>query len=222
MDRIIVIFAVIALIFLGPGCAAYKSQMPIDGSPLATTTSLSEPGKAVQSLRPPDSFDEKSPDYIIGPEDVLEISVWKNNDLSKTVTVRTDGQISLPLIGDVRASGLTPSALKGAIAKKLKEYKEDPTVAVIVQESNSYNIFVMGQVVRPGKYTLKSSTTLLQALSLAGGFTPYASTNKILLMRRDPHTMAVNEIQLKYKTILYGEDPQRDILLQPGDTIVVP
>jgi len=218
-----VIFISIALVFLVFGCAVNKGQALITVSPTVRKISSTVDGKSIPNQMTPSKSDDKvDNNYIIGPEDVIEVSVWKNNDLSKVVKVRPDGQISLPLIGDVRASGLTPTALRDAIANKLKEYKETPVVSVIVQEINSYNIFVMGEVIHPGKYSLKSNTTLLQALSLAGGFTPYASRNKILLMRRDPRTLAITEIRVKYDEILSGDDPRRDILLKPDDTIVVP
>ena len=196
--------AVVVLVFIISGCAGNKSR-PVVKNPAG-----------------PGVIDKLDDSYVIGPEDVIEVSVWKNTDLSKVVKVRPDGQISLPLIGDVKASGLTPTALKDAIAAKLKEYKETPMVSVIVQEINSYNVFVIGEVVHPGKYSLKSNTTFLQALSLAGGFTAYASRNDIRLMRQDPRTLAVTEIRVKYDSVVSGKNPQRDILLKPGDTIVVP
>jgi len=219
-----VIFTIVALVSLVSGCATNKSdQAPVKVLPTANKISSSVDGKAVQNPAGPNSAGNNINDgYIIGPEDVIEVSVWKNNDLSKIVIVRPDGQISLPLIGDVRASGLTPVALKDAIANKLKEFKEDPNVSVILKEINSYNIYVIGEVVHPGRYSLKSNTTILQALSMAGGFTPYASRNKIRLMRQDPRTQAVTEIGVKYDGIISGDNPQRDILLKPGDTIVVP
>jgi len=204
------------------GCATTQDHALIKVSPTAVRVSSTVDGKTIQSKLGTNASPKIDNNYTIGPEDVIEVSVWKNADLSKTVIVRPDGQISLPLIGDVKASGLTPTELKDAIANKLKEYKEDPIVSVILKEINSYNIFVMGEVVRPGKYSLKSNTTVLQALSLAGGFTAFASRSKILLMRQDPRTLAVTEMRLRYNEIISGEDPQRDILLRPGDTIVVP
>jgi polysaccharide export outer membrane protein len=203
--------AIVVLIFIISGCAGSNSRPPGRVSPAGSAASAG-----------PGSIDKMDDSYVIGPEDVIEVSVWKNTDLSKVVKVRPDGQISLPLIGDVKASGLTPTQLKDAIATKLKEYKETPMVSVIVQEINSYNVFVIGEVAHPGKYTLKSNTTFLQALSLAGGFTPYASKNNIRLLRQDPKTMAVTEIRVKYDSVISGKNPQRDILLKPGDTIVVP
>lgn len=216
------IFISIAFVFLVFGCAVDRGQALIAVSPTVKKISSPEQLKPVRKQTGLSSEGKIDNNYTIGPEDVIEVSVWKSDDLSKTVIVRPDGRISLPLIGDIKASGLTPTALKDAIEDKLKEYKKDPIVSVILKEINSYNIFVMGEVVHPGKFNLKSNTTLLQALSLAGGFTPFASRNKIRLMRQDPRTLAVTEIRVKYDAIISGEDPQRDILLKPGDTIVVP
>jgi polysaccharide export outer membrane protein len=227
------ILPIVVLLFAVSGCAIWNESQTVTkvsprsspaASPVSSPVSSNIDGKPVTGQTGPVPIDKDRMDdsYVIGPEDVLEVSVWKNNDLSKTVKVRPDGQISLPLIGDVKASGLTPTQLKDSIASKLKEYKETPMVSVIVQEINSYNIFVMGEVAHPGKYNLKSNTTFLQALSMAGGFTAYASKNKILLMRQDPKTMAVTEIRVKYDEVISGRNPQRDILLKPNDTIVVP
>src|SRR5687768_14437407 len=104
-------------------------------------------------------------EYYIGPEDVLEIIVWRNQDLSKVVTVRPDGRISLPLLGDIEATGLTPSELTANIVNRLKQFKETPTVSVILQQVNSYGIYVLGETQKPGRYYLKSKTTILQAIS---------------------------------------------------------
>src|SRR5213594_4341114 len=129
-----------------------------------------------------------TPDYIIGPEDVLEITVWKNQDLSKVVAVRPDGRISLPLIGEVTAVGKTPVQVTEDISTKLKEYKENPQVSIVLKEVNSYAIFVLGEVAKPGRYQLKSHTTVLQAISMARGFTIYASKNKMQVVRHSPRT----------------------------------
>src|SRR3982751_222520 len=120
-----------------------------------------------------------STDFFLGPEDVLEITVWRNQDLSRQTVVRPDGMVSMPLIGDVQASGLTANQLSARIADRLKEFKENPSVSVRVKEVNSYNIFVLGEVNHPGKFQLKSNTSVLQAIAVAGGFTIYASKNKM-------------------------------------------
>lgn len=160
-------------------------------------------------------------DYIIGAEDVLEISIWKNADLSKTVTVRPDGKISLPLIGDVQAAGLSPSTLRDKIVSRLKEYQETAVVSVIVQSSNSYKIYIMGEVRTPGQYVLKSKTSVLQAISLAGGFTQFASKNSIVLIRKKSDGVSEEKIDIRFKDLVYS-DEDRNLILKAGDTIFVP
>lgn len=162
------------------------------------------------------------PDYVIGAEDVLDISVWKNADLSRVVTVRPDGMVSLPLIGDIKASGLTPEQLKGAIEKKLREYSETAVVSVIVQAVNSYKVFVLGEVKTPGVQSYKASTTVLQALTLAGGFTEYASRNSLVLIRKGKDG-AEEKIKLRFKDIISPNDrTNKNLVLKPGDTLFVP
>ncbi len=160
-------------------------------------------------------------DYVIGPEDQLEILVWKNEVLSRTVSVRPDGKISFPLIGDLGAIGLTPLQLRNQIAFRLKEFMENPTVTVIVSEINSYVVYIMGEVIRAGKFQLKTNTTLLQALTLAGGFTPFAAKNKIVVFRREYGKTTETKIKIKYNDIVSG-DHKGNIILKPGDTIIVP
>ncbi len=158
--------------------------------------------------------------YVIGPEDVLEISVWQNQDLSRTVTVRPDGRISLPLINDVQAAGLTPEELKNQIAARLKPYMELPNVAVIVQQINSWRIYLQGEVRSPGVYPLRSQTRISQAIAMAGGFTEFAKKGKIRVVRK---TRGATEfIDVNYNHILSNKSVQDDIYLKPGDTIIVP
>jgi len=159
-------------------------------------------------------------EYLLGPEDVLEVLVWKNEELSRTVSIRPDGKISLPLIGDVQAGGLTASQLRDSVKERLREYKETPEVSILVREINSFSVFVLGEVAHPGKFQLRSETTLLQALTLSGGFTQYASFDKIVLLRR----VAGRETRrrIRYNDIVDGKDPDANIVLQRGDTIVVP
>lgn len=170
---------------------------------------------------------EKSPlivttDYILGPEDVLEITVWRNTDLSKVVTVRPDGKISLPLIGDVTAAGKTTVQLADDISVKLKEYKENPQVSILVKEVNSYAIYVLGEVSKPGKYPLKSKTTLLQAITVGGGFTPTAARNKIVVFRFAKDGSAQIKIKASYDDIVLRDGSNQNIEMKPGDQIVVP
>jgi len=172
-----------------------------------------------------DEMSQHPKDFVLGPEDVLEVMVWKNQDLSRQVVIRPDGMISMPLIGDVRANGVTAEQLAKRISEKLKEFKENPAVSVSVKEVNSYNVYVLGEVMKPGKYPLKSYTTLLQAISLAGGFTPYASKNLMQVVRNSgngesrPHEI---HIPVNYADILSGMGTPGNLLLRSGDTIVVP
>lgn len=160
-------------------------------------------------------------DYQIGAEDVVEVMVWKNQDLSRVVNVRPDGKISLPLIGDLQAAGQTPEQLKTSIAASLKQYYKEPAqVSVIVQQINSYAVYILGQVQTPGRYVVKSGTTFLQALSLAGGFSPYAGTNRIILRRQRQNGQGETAMRLRFQDVVVGK--QQNILLSRGDTIVVP
>jgi polysaccharide export outer membrane protein len=187
----------------------------------------SEPSRAGQEAPPAPQIDEKASlivtqDYFIGPEDVLEITVWKNADLSKQLTVRPDGRISLPLIGDITAVGRTAAQLSGDISAKLKEYKENPSVSIVVKEVNSYAIFVLGEVGKPGKYPLKSKTTLLQAITIASGFTPMAARNKMVVFRFAKDGGGRIKMKASYDDIVLRDGLSQDIELKPGDQIVVP
>ncbi len=161
--------------------------------------------------------------YLIGPEDVLEISVWKNADLSREVVVRPDGNITIPLIGDVMAAGRTPTQLRDAIVEKLKGYQENAVVSVIVIDVLSYNIFILGEVPAPGVYTLKKRTRLLQAIAMAGGFNQFASKNKILIIREKPGSPENQEkIKVRFSDIISKSKSGVNLILRPGDTIYVP
>lgn len=158
--------------------------------------------------------------YTIGPEDVLQIFVRKEPELSLSVTVRTDGKISLPLINDVQVLGLTPVELKEELTKSLSNYLENPTVSVIVEEVNSLKIFVDGEVNNPGMYDIKREVNVLQAITLAGGFTEWAKKSKIKIFRK--HGGVEKIIKINYNKIISGKHPELNIPLQPGDSIIVP
>lgn len=191
---------------------------------------LSEPPVGPSAGTGPDALAkavEKSPlivtrDYIIGPEDVLEITVWRNQDLSKVVAVRPDGRISLPLIGEVTAVGKTPVQVTEDISAKLKEYKENPQVSIVLKEVNSYAIFVLGEVAKPGKYPLKSKTTLLQGITIAGGFTAMAARNKLVVFRFGVNGGREERVKASYDDIVLRDGSLQNIELKPGDTVVVP
>jgi polysaccharide export outer membrane protein len=157
---------------------------------------------------------------VIGADDVLDISVWKEPDVSRVVPVRPDGKISLPLVNDVQAVGVTPSELAATITADLKKYVNDPQVTVIVTQINSRRVYLVGEVARPGAFPLLPDMTVLQALASAGGFTTYANTKKIHILRM------VNGHQIvfpfEYHDVLDGKKISENITLLPGDEIVVP
>ena len=165
-------------------------------------------------------------DFLLGPEDVLDIVVWKNEELSqKAVVVRPDGKISVPLIGEVMAGGLTANQLAIQIASRLKEFKERPTVTVSVKEVNSYYVYVMGEVGKPGKYQLKSHATVLQALAVANGFTLYAAKNRMQVIRNvqtEDGTLREIRIPARYDDLISGRGEIGNFILKTGDVVVVP
>jgi polysaccharide biosynthesis/export protein len=161
-------------------------------------------------------------EYIIGAEDVLEITVWRNVDLSKIAQVRPDGKISMPIIRDIIAVGKTPSQLAEEITSKLKEYVQTPVVAVSVKEVNSSNIFVLGEVKTPGRYPLKSKTTLLQGITIAGGFTPIAARNQMVIFRFTESSAGIKRLTASYDDIVLSGVITENVELKSGDTVVVP
>ena len=156
--------------------------------------------------------------YRIGPEDILQISVWKNEAMSRTLPVRPDGKISLPLLSDVQAAGLTAIELREILTKKLAEYMPNPEVSVIVSEIRSFKVSVIGEVSRPGRYELRSWTTVLDVLALAGGFTQFAARTKIVILHPEGRTM--KRILFNYNKVAAGE--QENFYLRNGDIILVP
>ena len=157
--------------------------------------------------------------YVIGPEDVLDIYVWKEGELSRRVPVRLDGKISMPLVGEIQATGLTPPKLEEELINRLKAYVEIPNVTVTVLEANSFKVYISGQVAKPGVYTLRSETTLLQFIPMAGGFTEWANQRKILLIRKEGGRE--KRIFVNYKKIISGDDLSQNLVLKSGDTIIV-
>ena len=159
--------------------------------------------------------------YLIGNDDVLGIEVWKEPEVSKSVPVRSDGKISLPLVGEVQAAGRTPLKLEQDIADKLKNYISEPEVTVIVQQTNSQKFNILGQVNRPGSYPLTNSATVLDAIALAGGFKDFAKRKSIYILRQNVDGMQTR-IPFNYKEVIKGEKSAQNVRLQPRDTIVVP
>jgi len=158
--------------------------------------------------------------YRIGPEDTLHISVWKNEAMSRTVPVRPDGMVSLPLVNDVQAAGLTPMELRDLLTKKLAEYIPNPEVSVIVTDVHSFKVSVIGEVAKPARYELKSSTTVLDVLAMAGGFTQFAARTRIVVLR--PNGKTVTRIPFNYSKVIATSADQENFYLQPGDIVLVP
>ncbi len=160
--------------------------------------------------------------YVIGNDDVLSINVWKEPDISqRSLPVRSDGRISLPLVGEVQAAGQTPLKLEKDIAAKLQSYISEPEVSVMVQQSNSQKFNILGQVVRPGSYAIANSPTVLDAIALAGGFRDFAKQKSIYILRQGVDGKDVR-LPFNYKDVIKGKSLEQNVKIQPRDTIVVP
>ena len=188
--------------------AANSSNVPAPAQPTATSS-------ANPATKPHDDT------FIIGADDVLAVNVWKEPDISRSVPVRSDGMISLPLAGELQASGQTPHQLELAIAGKLKSYISEPEVTVIVQEIRSQKFNILGQIARPGSYPLSNASTVLDAIALAGGFRDFAKQKNIYILRQNPDG-GQSRLPFNYKEVIKGKDSAQNIKLQPRDTIVIP
>jgi len=159
-------------------------------------------------------------DYVLGVEDRLTVVVWKEPDLTRTVVIRPDGKISLPLAGEIEAAGRSPKELTAAISEALARYIRDPVVTVVVEEINNFKVYVLGEVRRPGELLLRRKTRLLQAIALAGGLTEFADKSNVQIIRREGSGREVR-IRIDYRKLASGERPETNLYLEPGDTIVV-
>jgi len=192
--------------------------------PLAYSQSATKPSSApppAQTTRPAgSSANQATDDYKIGPQDVIRIDVWKEPDITRTIPVRPDGKISLPLVNDMQAAGLTAMQLAKNIREALTKYITEPQVTVTVTEINSQRVFVTGEVAHAGALNLLPGMTVLQALSSVGGFTQFARLTKIYVLRSEDGKQVRHPFN--YKEAVKGDHPEQDIMLQPGDVIVVP
>jgi polysaccharide biosynthesis/export protein len=159
--------------------------------------------------------------YAIGADDVLSINVWKEPELTRAVPVRSDGKISLPLIGELQAAGTTPKQLEEDIAKKLASYVSEPEVTVIVQEIRSRKFNVLGMVARPGSFPITHTMTVLDAIAVAGGFRDFAKQKSIYVLRQQPDGTQAR-LPFNYKDVVKGKSIEQNVKLQPGDTVVIP
>jgi len=208
-------------VILGAGLGILTASALVIAQDSDTKRALSVPSKPTLGVADK-ALLTVTPEYIIGPEDILEITVWKNGDLSKLVQVRPDGRISLPLLGDISAVAKTPVQLTEEISAGLRAYMENPTISILVKEVNSYQLYVLGEVNKPGKYPLKSKTTLLQGITVAGGFTSMAARNKIVIFRFSSNGEGLTKLRASYDDIVVRDGSTQNIELKPGDQIVVP
>lgn len=183
---------------------------------LPTESNTNTPASAtVNGAKPHDDT------FVIGNDDVLAINVWKEAEVSRSVPVRSDGKISLPLVGEVQAAGQTPLKLEQDIASRLKNYISEPEVTVIVQQINSQKFNILGQVTKPGSYPLTNSPTVLDAIALAGGFRDFAKRKSIYVLRQNADGTQAR-LPFNYKEVISGHNSSQNVKLQPRDTIVVP
>jgi polysaccharide biosynthesis/export protein len=204
------------LLWMGFSSRSMLSQT--SGTQHATTATKAESSNRTKSSDEVQASNV-APDYVIGADDTLHISVWKEPDLTETLPVRPDGKISMPLLNDITAAGLTPLQLRDEITERLKKYVADPRVTVVVTGMNSRRVFATGEVLHTGPMTLLPHMTVLQALAQAG-FTQFANPKAIYLLRIENGKQ--QKMPFNYKEVVKGNHPEQNIELKPGDTIVVP
>ncbi len=220
MKRNILFFtAVILFANAGNARAAFQDKKAAKPVPSITQAEVIPPANN-EETKPAVTPATTDPAYVIGAQVVLDVNVWKEPEMTRIVPVRPDGKITLPLINDVEAAGSTPQQLAATVTERLRKFITEPQVTVIVTQINSQRIFVVGEVLRAGAFPLVPGTTVLQALASAGGFTTFANVKKIHVMR------SVNgkhiELPFNYREVLKGDNPDQNIKLEPGDTVVVP
>ena len=213
MVRIILSFTVAMLLSSSTWLVRAQTQAAV-----STANSSSAP-EAVRTASAQSAA--ASDEFVIGPGDILAINVWKEAEISRVVPVRSDGRISLPLIGEVQSGGLTPKQLEAEITKGLKDYVAEPSVTVVVQEIHSQHINVLGMIARPGSYPLTKTMTIVDAIATAGGFRDFAKKKSIYVLRQNPDGTQAR-LPFNYKEAIKGVRPEQNIKLQPGDSIVVP
>jgi polysaccharide export outer membrane protein len=195
-------------------------------APLVVAVSF--PGfAAAQAVAPSVAAAAKTPaapppgDYVIGPDDVLSIVFWRENDLSADVVVRPDGRISLPVLNDVVALGLTPEQLRQRLTEAANRFVEDPNVSVVVKEIKSRRVFIMGQIAKAGPYSLMAPMTVIQLIALAGGLSEFAKQDEIVILRQDA-SGDQSTLRFNYRDVMKRKNLRQNIQLQPGDTVIVP
>jgi len=227
----ILLATALALTFVGHGAALAqtappqaKPPQPAQQAPPKTQPppQPAQPAQKPPAAKPavPGPVVATEPGFTIGPEDVVGIFVWREAEVSGDVAVRPDGMITLPLVRDIKAAGLTPNDLADRIQEALREYITDPSVTVVVRQMNSRKVFITGEVAKPGAYALPSSMTVMQLIAVSGGISEFADANAISVMRLEGGK--TRTFKFEYKEVAKGKKPEQNIMLKPGDTVVVP
>jgi polysaccharide biosynthesis/export protein len=214
--RAVQVLTLLAAVSGGAFAQSDAATKPTAGAPAGSAAADKQAGQN-QEHQPVHSDSS----YVIGADDLLAINVWKEQEISRTVPVRSDGKISLPLVGELTAGGQTPLQLEQEIAKRLQSYISEPEVTVIVQDSKSRKINILGMVARPGSYLLTGSTTVLDAIAMAGGFKDFAKQKAIYVLRQGENG-SEQRLPFNYKDVIKGKNTEQNIHLQPRDTVVVP
>ena len=203
------------------GAVAAQAQTPAPGQTKTAPTAQppARTGPATNAAAVPTGV-TPPPDYIIGADDILAIVFWRDKDMSTEVAVRPDGKISLALLNDVQAAGLTPPQLRDRLTEEAKKYIEDPNVTVVVRQINSRRVYITGQVQKPGPYQLGAATTVLQLIAMAGGVMEYAHSKKIVVMRTENGRQM--SYPFNYNDVVSRKNLRQNIELKPGDTVIVP
>lgn len=201
-------------------CLMLTSGRTCEARQSAAETTVSKKDDEKSAAKFSQEASQNDVEYKIGPQDLLRIDVWKESEISRTVPVRPDGKISLPLLNDIQAAGFTAMQLSAAITEGLKKYVMNPQVTVTVAEINSRRVYVTGEVTKPGAFPLLPDMTVLQALSGSGGFTQFAKLKGIYVLRMENGKQVKHPFN--YKDVVSGKAAQQNILLQPGDVVVVP
>jgi polysaccharide export outer membrane protein len=207
----------VAAMFLLASAGLFAQATSGTPAPSASSPATSHPAENAEGAATKAHDDS----FVIGNDDVLSVNVWKEPDVSKSVPVRSDGKISLPLVGEVQATGRTPLRLEQEIAAKLKNYIAEPEVTVMVQQINSQKFNILGMVNKPGSYPISNSATVLDAIAFAGGFKDFAKQKSIYVLRQNPDGTQAR-LPFNYKEVVKGRNPDQNIKLQPRDTVVVP
>jgi polysaccharide biosynthesis/export protein len=204
-------------------CAISTPLSAQDTNQPTASQSIAKPAVPADTVAVPKQQSRPASDdsFIVGPEDVLAINVWKEPDVSRSVPVRSDGKISLPLVGELQASGQTPRQLEREISTKLQNFISEPEVTVIVQEAKSQRFNILGQVARPGSYLLSNTSTVLDAIALAGGFRDFAKKKSIYVLRQNPDGTQ-SHLAFNFKEVIQGKNSDQNVRLKPRDTVVIP